>query len=140
MPILNYTTTIKSEKTVGEIQAILSKHGASSISVDYTDGQPSAVTFLVEIRGRYINFRLPSNADGVLKALSRQRVQARYKTSEHAQRVAWRIVKDWVAAQMAIVEANVAHMKQVFLPYAVAPDGRTLFDHFTENPTKLLAG
>jgi hypothetical protein len=29
-------------------------------------------------------------------------------TEDQAQRVAWRIVKDWVEAQMAIVEAQLA--------------------------------
>jgi hypothetical protein len=41
------------------------------------------------------------------------------------ERVAWRIVKDWIEAQMAIVEAGQAEMAEVFLPYATIEDGTT---------------
>lgn len=43
MPILNYTTKIAAAKTVGEIQAILARAGAQSISIDYDEhAQPIA--------------------------------------------------------------------------------------------------
>ena len=41
MAILNYTTTISAEKSVQQIQNILSRHGASSISIGYMGGYPS---------------------------------------------------------------------------------------------------
>lgn len=37
MPILNYTTKIAPERTVAEIQRILAKAGATSVSVDYDE-------------------------------------------------------------------------------------------------------
>jgi hypothetical protein len=42
--------------------------------------------------------------------------------------VSWCIVKDWVEAQMAIVDTNMVQLEQVFLPYVIAPDGRTLYE------------
>lgn len=44
MAILNYTTQIDPIKTVGEIQAVLAKHGAQNVSVDFVDALPVAVT------------------------------------------------------------------------------------------------
>jgi len=32
----------------------------------------------------------------------------KYRTREHAARVAWRICKDWIEAQLAIVDAEMA--------------------------------
>ena len=42
--------------------------------------------------------------------------------------VSWRILRDWTAAQMAIVETRMVKMDQVFLSYAIARDGRTLYE------------
>jgi len=43
-------------------------------------------------------------------------------------RVSWRILKDWVEAQMALVETHMVTLEQVFLPYAVTDDGQTIYD------------
>lgn len=135
MPLLNYTTKIDANRTVSEIQHILAAHGARSISVDYDDrGTPAAVTFMVIVREIPINFRLPSNHIGVFNVLKADKdIQKRFKTEEHAWRVAWRILKDWVEAQMAIIEAGLATMAEVFLPYAVMPDGQTVYQKFASD-------
>jgi hypothetical protein len=139
MGILNYTTTITANKTVGEIQGILAKHGASSISVDYEKGHPINLVFLLDIGGVAVNFRLPSNWQGVYQALKQDKsVAAKYKTPEQALRVSWRISKDWVEAQLAIVEAKKADMGEVFLPYAVFPNGKTMYEVFKEQGLNLL--
>jgi hypothetical protein len=41
-------------------------------------------------------------------------------------------LKDWVAAQLAVVEAGAAQMAEVFLPYAMHSEGRTMFAMFDE--------
>jgi hypothetical protein len=55
-----------------------------------------------------------------------------------AQKVAWRIVKDWVEAQMAIVEAQLADMAEVFLPYAITKSGTTLYKEVQGNGMLML--
>lgn len=140
MPILNYTTSIDAFKTVGEVQKILVSHGAKSISIDYDDdGNPAALTFLVQLSGDWVNFRLPSNWQGVRRRLEKDRkVQVRFKTDEQAIRVSWRILKNWVEAQMAIIEAELAELPEVFLPYVVRDDGQTLYKAI-QNDRKLLS-
>lgn len=59
-------------------------------------------------------------------------------TKEQAVRTAWRIVKDWVEAQMALVETRMVTTQQVFLTYAVMKDGRTLSEHVQSDPKFLL--
>ena len=39
---------------------------------------------------------------------------------------------------MAILETEMVKMEQIFLPYMLAKDGKTLSEHFEENSLKLL--
>ena len=45
MPILNYTTEIRAEKSIGEIQRMLAAHGAQTIVIQYADERPGALFF-----------------------------------------------------------------------------------------------
>lgn len=147
MPLLKYTTTIEALKTVGEIQGILVAHGAKSILIDYdNDGSAEALAFVIPTAHGNISFRLPINANAVLQILYQQRVISErrrhdkewaIKHKEQAVRVAWRILKDWVAAQAAIIETGMVKTEEVFLPYMIAGDGRTLYQ-ILENKDFLL--
>ncbi len=133
MPLLNYTTTIEANKTVAEIQRILSSHGATSILIDYgKDGSVEALAFKVLTPQGEVAIRLPINPDAVLKVLAQQnrlgKVPRSYITRAQATRVAWRIVKDWVSAQMAILETEMVRMEEIFLPYVITQSGRTLYE------------
>lgn len=136
MGILNYTTKIAVEKTISEIHGILVKHKAKSVRTDYnSDSRPVAILFLIETEFGDQSFRLPSNVDGVWRVMVRQweagklrTLSRRQLTHQQAERVAWRITKDWVEAQMAIVEANIVSVDQVMLPYLQMADGNTLYE------------
>ena len=141
MPIKNYTTDVAEEKTVAEIQMLLAVKGARSIQIDYDDkARPSAVSFVIVIQDVPLPFRLPCNFDGVFKAMkdgykswhAKNAFERSSKSREQSRRVAWRIVKDWVAAQMALIEAEQATLAQVFLPYAIVNQGErlTMYDNF----------
>lgn len=133
MPILNYTTSIDSEKSIAEIQKCLVKHGANKITTDYKGEVAVAVTFCLNLNGHIAAFSLPANSDGVLKAMQANKKVPRNKcTKEQAQKVSWRIVKTWVEAQMAIVEAQLADITEVFLPYAITKNGTTLYKEIKE--------
>ncbi len=137
MPILNYTTKINPARTVAEISQILANKGAKSVSTEYAptpSGIPAALLFALDIGGKEFHFRLPCNADGVLVTLRRQRVSPSYATIEHARSVAWRIVKDWVEAQLALVESRQADAGEVFLPYMVEmASGQTMYQRFLKS-------
>jgi len=139
MAILNYTTQISSDKTISEIQKILVKHGATKIVTDYKNGLPSGVTFCLNMNGNLAAFMLPANYEGVLRSLKKDpNVSPKYCNDEQALRVSWRIVKDWVEAQMAIVEAQLAEMAEVFLPYAVTRNGNSLYKEIQGNGMLML--
>jgi hypothetical protein len=124
--LLNYTTTVPAGKTVQDVSALLAKAGATRVATEYDDrGEPNGIAFVLPIPRALgpIEYRLPVDGDAVLAVLTRQRAEKRYLTREQANRVAWRITKDWVAAQLAIIETQMVTADQVFLPYMlVGPD------------------
>ena len=131
MPILNYTTKVDVYTTLGAIQGQLVKHGAKKIMQDYdNDGRISALSFAVETPTGPRGIRLPANVDAVHAVLLRQKVKC---DREQAERVAWRIVKDWVEAQMAILESEMVQMDEIFLPYMVDNSGQTLYQAYQNN-------
>ena len=135
MPLLNYTTKVNVYTTLGEIQAQLVTHGAKKIMQDYDDqGRISALTFLIDTPSGMRGIRLPANVDAVNKVLAKQKVKCDW---EQAERVAWRIVKDWVEAQMAILESEMVQMDEIFLPYMVNNSGQTLFQAYRNNQLAL---
>lgn len=129
MPILNYTTSINSEKTVSEIQKALAGAGARAVMSEYDDEQIlSSIAFQILLNGEVISFRLPAQIDRIYVILQRDsKVPRKLKTREQASRVTWRIIKDWVEAQVALIEAEQVEMVEVFLPYAQAKDGKTIY-------------
>jgi hypothetical protein len=128
MSLLNYRTEIDVERTLGEIQRMLGKHGAKAIMLNYHDGVVSSLAFQISINGREVGFRLPCDWRPVLKLLQEDAKARTHKVDQaRAVRVAWRIIKDWLEAQMALIDTHMVEMPEVFLPYAVAKDGKTLY-------------
>jgi hypothetical protein len=141
MPLLNYTTTIAPSKTVAEVHKILVKAGARQIASEYDEhGEPIAVAFTVETTLGLRQFHLPINSSAVLAVLSKQRVANKYRTQEQAARVAWRIVKDWLEAQLAIIETEMVTLDQIMLPYMRTATGPTMWELYTEQQLELGAG
>lgn len=139
MAILNYTTKIDYHKTIGEISKILVDHGARNIQIRYSPlGLPEALVFVIEMKGRMISFSLAARSAGVLRAMAKAKVPKTYQTEEQSVRVSWRIIKDWVEAQMAIVEAELAEMAEIFLPYAVMKNGQTIYEELQKEGSKFL--
>lgn len=138
MPLLNYTTKVNVYTTLGEIQGQLVKHGAKKIMQDYDDeGRITALAFMVDTPGGPRGIRLPANVEAVHAVLTRQKVKC---DREQAERVAWRIVKDWVEAQMAILESEMVQMDEIFLPYMLNSAGTTVFEAYRNNQLALNGG
>lgn len=132
MPILNYTTGVDVWKTISEIQKSMSKAAVSHINVQNdAKGFPIGMSFTVFLNDKPLNFALPANYLGILRSLNKSKgVPGKYKTNEQALRIAWRILLNWIEAQLAIVEAELAPIEDVFLPYLVIhASGQTLSDH-----------
>lgn len=125
MPIKNYTTKIPAVQTVGEIQELLAVHGARKVMMDYSDrGKVEAVTFGLMISGTMAGFKIDARPEGVAAVMKKDGIKCDFAQAE---RIAWRNVKDWIAAQLAMVETEQATMQELFLPYLM--DGeKTLYE------------
>lgn len=134
MAILNYTTTIEAYKTVSEIENILVKHKATSIMKNYNGEAIESLSFLVDVGYNQIPIKMPAKVDECLKVLQNEKKKnSKVKaTREQAERVAWRILKDWIEAQMALLDINMVKMEEVFMPYIVDKTGQTLFEKLEE--------
>lgn len=102
------------------------------------DGTLEALTFQIVIDSIPVYFSLTPDFEGVLTAMEKDKVAKNLLTKEQACRVAWRIEKDWIEAQLAKIEAGLASPLQLFLPYAVANDGKTFYQKVIHYGTKLL--
>lgn len=128
MAIKNYSTTVPASRTVGQIQALLSKHGASQVSIYYGEaGAVLGITFSLNDAYGSHNFRLPSRVEAVKSVLKSQKVKC---TDEHAERVAWRNIKDWIDAQIALMETGQVQASEVMMPYMLDDTGKTLYESF----------
>lgn len=136
MAILNYTTTVDSYKTVSEIEYILMKHKAKSIMKNYEGDSITGLSFLIDTGYQQIPVRLPVKVDECLKVLKKEKRENPRKkikdTRDQAERVAWRILKDWVEAQMALLDIEMVRFEEIFLPYIETDNGRTIYERLEE--------
>ena len=131
MPLLNYTTKVDVHTTLGAIQGQLVKHGARKILQDYDDGgHILSLSFMIDTPAGPPGHPQPAQVYSVQYVLVRQKIKF---VREQAERVAWRIVKDWVEAQMAILESEMVQMDEVFLPYMINDAGLTVFESYRKN-------
>lgn len=142
MALLNYTTAVPVSRTIGQIQGLLVEAGARSIMTNYDDvGRPTGIAFAVQTLHGTRTFTLPVNANRVETVLKREKVAPRYATPEQAERVAWRIVKDWLEAQLAIIRTEMVTLDQVMLAYMHAgPAGETVFELYRDQQLALPPG
>ena len=136
MPLLNYTTTVAATRTVSQITELLAKHGAAQILTEYDadgGGGVSGIAFAMQTAHGLMRYRLPVDRAAVRKVMERDRsIPRRFRTEEQAERVAWRIMKDWIEAHLAIIATQMVSLDQVMLPYMLVGEG-TVYDHYLAN-------
>lgn len=151
MPTLNYTTSIPAARTVAEVQTLLGEQGAAAVAVRYINRRIVGVTFTLDGPHGARAFTLPVDVDAVHRLLNtaavEQEIRRRLKkspgplqTREHAERVAWRTAKDWLEAQLALVQASMATLDQVMLPYLHVDGEITLYDRYRDTGRALTSG
>ena len=138
--IKNYSTKISPTKTAGEIAEMLAGAGALRIHHEYAGGHIVSLTFSIMVNGQELFYRLPSRPNGVLETLRRDGAPKSLLTLEHARAVAWRITKDWIDAQLAIIDAGSADLSEVFLPYMLDRQGRTFYEVLLSGELPLALG
>jgi len=87
-----------------------------------------------------IPFKLPCRWKPIFNVLDGRKKRKPYRRSIEAQakRVAWRQILRWIEAQLALVETNMVKMQEVFLPYLLQKDDKTLYEYLEEKNFKVL--
>lgn len=145
---VNYSTQISAAQTVAEMQTLLAAHGARRISVDYDDsGVPSALDFVLATPHGQRGFSLPVDVDRMERLLVIEDKAGRLKSGSkaartsrvQAERVAWRVMKTWLEAQLALVAAEMVDIDQAMLAFLqIDASGRTLYQAYKERETLAL--
>ena len=138
--IANYSTTVTALKSIGEIQGMLVAHGAKHILMDYDNEEPVGLAFIIATPYGDTPFKLPASIDRVQAVLNKQRVRTQV-SRELASRVAWRILKDWIRAQVAILETDMVSVDEIFLPYMqIGKEGKVLYEVMLDHHLQLPEG
>ena len=147
---LNYTTTVAVERTLAEVQSMLGRSGAAAVATSYEpDGTPSGVQFVLRLSGGEYAYALPVDVAAMHRALlaaekrgdfrGSKKAAGTFTSTAQARRVAWRVVKDWLEAQLALIAAGQARVEQVMLPYLRVDAEHTLFESWAERTLSLPA-
>lgn len=147
---LNYTTNVEASRTISEMHDLLGRAGASHIGTQYgRDRKPTGLSFTIETEFGPRTFVLPvdvtaaqrllakEEADGAFRAM--KKAAGTFSSPEQAQRTAWRVMKDWLEAQLALVDYHMVKLDQVMLPYLEFEPGETLYDRYLETERRALS-
>ncbi len=141
MPLLNYTTSIAVDKTAYEIIEILIRNGAIDIHTSYENSEIVGLQFVVDTAHGRLPFTLPVRTANVGQVMRTSKDKAEVKMGWKAgqpERVAWRILKNCVMSQMALVAVGMVNIEEVFLPY-LTRGGSTLYNQLKADGFKALA-
>lgn len=140
MPLKNYTSKQSASRSISYIEQKLAQHGVTHILKEYSgDGRVIGISFIVNLNGRDIPFKLPSNIEACQRILEqnlgpRARPETWAKIPAQAERTAWKILFDWVEAQMAMIELAQVDLLEVFMPYMFDPvKKKTVYKIAAEN-------
>ncbi len=140
---LNYSTKISARCTAGECLDLLAEAGADAVHVQYQDKRPAGLGFRLNTPHGVRDFMLPVNIDGVAVMIqimlvtdkphvSRSELD-RLATKAHAADVGWRVLRDWLEAQLAIIAAGMVRLEEVMMPYMEVAPGRSLWTAYLES-------
>jgi hypothetical protein len=125
--VKNYTSEVPATRTAERIEAFLVKAGATYVNKQYQAGSLTGINFAIEVSdGVSVAYQLPVNVEAMRDYMNKQRRRTKTwltdadikRIAAQAERTAWKIMQDWVEAQLSLVATNQAELAQVFLAYA----------------------
>ncbi len=133
MGLKNYTSKVPASQSIRYIEGKLVSKGATQIAKSYDkDKRVERIRFTLKIDGSDMLFNLPARFENCERVMTRQlsnraKAETRRKVPAQAERTAWKILADWVDAQMAMIELAQVDVMEVFLPYAYDPATQMTF-------------
>jgi hypothetical protein len=138
------TTEVPAEQSAGSITSMLVQAGATKVSMKYLDRKIVGIEFYFQLGALEFPFEIPAKVSAIFDKLWAVR-SPQYRTNRdkvnvlaQAERIAWRQLFRWVEAQCALIETGMVSNVQVFTPYMLVENGRTVFDLVMEQRFKAL--
>lgn len=147
--IKNYSTDVPVDRTIAEIERMLAKAGASRILKEYVGIHPVGLSFIIDTAHGPMPVRMPVRIEQVKvvfklhvsKGLLEQRYRDGSWAEAQAARVGWRILRDWLDAQLALINVEMANITEIFLPYVYSERlGKTVYDMFESGKLDRMLG
>jgi hypothetical protein len=123
-------TTVPVAKTRGEIEALVSKHGATRFASGWTEDRKAAISFAV--KGRLVRFTLSLPTEDEAKKIRSRNwslgpdQRAKWIAGEERRR--WRCLLLALKAKLEVVESGIATFDEEFLAHVVTPDNLTVYE------------
>ena len=143
MNLRNYTSKVSTERSTTAIERLLADAGVTHIMRTYADKRLTGFVFSLVVSGRSITFKLPANPAAVKNILAKEMKRPRPETlkrlQDQSERTAWKLLHEWVAIQISLIQMGQADAVQVFLPYAYdSLKNETIYERFKANGFKAL--
>lgn len=133
----NYKSSSALPNIFAQIDKTLTSHGAKRIVKDYDNqGRIVSISFVVATKRGNMAVRLPASFDRVETIFKNDGY--RYKPDQ-PYRTAWATIRDWVDAQMALIDWDMVKIEEIFLPYMVDNLGKTYFQYFEQGKLQIQA-
>src|SRR6266545_5586211 len=92
---------------------------------EYRDGKVTGIVFIIPVLSGELPIRLPARVEQVKQKLYGKRAVYTPAMEEQARRTAWANIRDWLDAQMALIETGQVRLEEVLLPYLTDTSGKT---------------
>ncbi len=141
--IKNYTSIVSKEKSIANIEKLLVQAGANHISKIYENNEIKGLFFQLIIDNNPFTFRLPSQSENIYIMLKNNIKKPRKNTfkniNEQSERIAWKILKEWIHIQLSFIKLKQIEPLQAFLSYLYDFNKQlTFYDTLKQNNFKFL--
>lgn len=143
MPLPNYSTTVDHQKTAEEIRKLLRGRVSRTVMDEDAAGNVTAIQFIISTDHGTFPFQLPVNVEACYATLRDQRARGEIGgvvTMDKARKVAWRILKDWIRAQIGLIDTGMVAIEEVFLPYLMIDSQTTMYVALKDGKLPLMLG
>lgn len=128
-------STSRSTNVFRDIERILVAHKARELHYEYAgddSGRVVALVFALDVEGRRLAFRMPARIEQVESALYGTNLYLTDAKRKQAYQTGWACVRDWIDAQMAMIDIRLAKAEEIFLPYLLDASGQqTLYERMS---------
>jgi hypothetical protein len=135
----NYASEASEASIFDAIRKTLAAHKAKRIVFDYDDaGRATGIEFTVKLGSVPYTFRLPARFEAAEPLVAQARRSAGMsatsgeKLRNQTYRTVWATLRDWIDAQMALIDIGAVRIEEVFMPYLIIEPGVTMFERFAE--------